>query len=113
MVFFRKKILITFTAIFVLAGCQDIYNNFHEATEKVDLLIEQENWKEASKELESMRKEYETKHQWKDFYITENDMTLLMTEIGRLEGAIKTKDKKEAKIQLTTIDTILKDIYYK
>lgn len=108
----KKKALILIV-ILLLTGCQQIYQDFQNSIERIETLVEQEKWEEASKELKQMKKTYEGKHQWKDFYIEKADYTLLLEQFGLLQGAVKEKDKKQAKIQLTVIKNLIEDFYYR
>jgi hypothetical protein len=108
----KRKQAFIITLVFLLAGCQQIYQNFQGSIEKVEKLVEQSQWKEASKELKQMQNTYEEKQQWRDFYLEPDAYTLLVEEIGLLEGAIKEEDKKQAQIQLSAIKALIKDFYY-
>jgi hypothetical protein len=107
-----KKILFILASVFLLAGCQQIYQNFQGSIEKVEKLAEESKWKEASKELKQMQSTYEEKQQWRDIYVEPEDYTLLVEQIGLLEGAIKAEDKKQAQTQISVIKALIKDFYY-
>ncbi|MBJ8056100.1 DUF4363 family protein [Bacillus cereus] len=107
-----RKFIVLLSFVLFLTGCQQIYKDFEGSIKEIDNLVEQSKWKEASKELKQMQNTYEKKHQWKDFYIEPEDYTLLVEEMGILEGAIKEKDQKQAKIQISTVEALIKHIYY-
>lgn len=60
-----------------------------------------------------MQNEYDRKYRWQDFYAEPEDYTILVEFMGMLEGAIKEKDKKQVKIQISAIENLIKHIYYK
>jgi putative methionine-R-sulfoxide reductase with GAF domain len=108
----RRWLSLLFVFLLLLTGCQQIYKNYDQSIKDIEQFVEQSQWQKASHELKQMQKTYEKKYQWRDFYIAESDYTLLVEAMGGLEGAIKEKDKKEASIQITTIHSLLKQIYY-
>jgi uncharacterized lipoprotein YajG len=108
----KNKFIVILTILLLLAGCQQIYKDFQGSIEKIDHFIEQSKWEQASNELKKMQKVYEKKYQWKDIYADEAEHGDLVKTIGTLEGAIKAKDKKQAKIQLAVFKALIKDIYY-
>lgn len=75
-------------------------------------MVQQSEWKKASAELNQVQHTYESKYQWKDFYITPENYTILVGFLGELKGAIKEKDRKQAMIQLSAIKSFIKQVYY-
>jgi hypothetical protein len=108
----KKMLVIILTSLILLVGCQQIYQDYQGSIEKISSLVEQSQWKEASKELKQMQTTYEEKQQWRDFYVAPEDYTLLVEQIGLLEGAIKAEDEKQAQIQISVIKALIKEFYY-
>jgi hypothetical protein len=110
---FLKKTTVVVACLLFLVGCNQIYSNFDESIEKIEQLVEQSKWDEASDKLNKMKKTYDKSYQWKDFYIDDPEYKELVKMIGNLEGTINQKDKKQANIQLAMLKAFIKDIYYK
>ncbi|HEX6922691.1 MAG TPA: DUF4363 family protein [Bacillales bacterium] len=84
---------------------------FYQQINKISELIDQGEWQKADKEMTALRKLYEKKL-WKLQLIgDESEYEGLDDELEQLRGAIESRDKAEAKIQLSAVRTLVKHIY--
>lgn len=107
-----KQIIIVMFVI-VLMGCGNMTGKtlFNEQIKMMETKFNEEDWTQLQSKADHLKKLYK-EQQWKlQLLGDEGEYEDLNISINRLLIAIEEEDKTEAKLEMTTIQSLIDDIY--
>ena len=109
----KKSIIIFLIFIMFIGGCtQPIGGDyFFDKVQSLEEVLSKEEWKSANSQLKDLKELYK-KNDWKlQLLGDESEYEGIDESISRLSAAIKSKDSKQAQLELATIKAYFKEIY--
>ena len=88
------------------------YINIHliEASEKIDNLVDEDQWKEAIKETDELIEHWQKHLKFVTFFVNHNDTDAITYEMVRLKGYMKNHVREECSPSLESIEMLFKKI---